>query len=165
MMLKKNPLNVLVLKSICSIIILYLLFVPVYYIMIDYHISKQDNVIWDSILVALVRVVFIILTGIYIRKKSNSILSKYKEQKKLYTHGILKLIGIYIVLYFLEIPEKMYRIIITITDVDEMAPARLFLPVLCEQLFGSYLLLSILVCLIIVFFDISMLHIPSKNIK
>lgn len=151
MISKKNPLNVLFLKCILSIVVIYLLFVPVYYIITNYHILKGDNFSWDFVIVGVLRAIFVILLGLFIRKKNNGIFLEYKKQRKIYANIILWAIPIYVILYLLEIPETLYWTIFT--NIENMALDSLFLLVLCEQLLRSYLLLSILLCLVIVFWD------------
>lgn len=136
-------------KCFISVIIIYLVFTPVFYI---FNLLAELNF---SFLIYLIghalQFCSIIALGILYRKKNTVILSENKKRPIIFMcFFFLSIISI--LLFLFEVPQDMYRILMASLNVYEIIGNNLFVSVLLDQLFNSYIILAFFVCSMIIFF-------------
>lgn len=147
MKLEHKPLNIILLKCFGSILVVYLLFIPVFYIY-----NRNSNIPdWYFILANIIKFISIILVGVYIRKKNKDIIIKYQLQSKIYSVIILSGLALWGGLYLCNIPQKIYGIFASTIGLYDTTLDNLFFVVFVEQLFFKYFIASFLICSAVIF--------------
>ena len=152
----KHDLYKVLLKCFVSVLIVYLIFIPVVYVG-NLLYRDWNGAEWVLIFAYLSRFLAVICIGVHHRRKNQSILTG--GGNRYFTIPICSLLVVSLVLHLEDLPHKWYMTWATTLHIYDIFVGNLFFIVLIEQLFNNYLITSFLTCSIIVFFK------PLKKCK
>ncbi|MGO5113863.1 hypothetical protein ACTQ33_02370 [Candidatus Avoscillospira sp. LCP25S3_F1] len=145
---KQNLFKVL-LKCFVSVLIVYLIFTPVFYISNLLYIKHGNSVDWVLIFAYLSRFLAVLCVGVYHRRKNRNILRGDRNWPFLIL--LCGCLGLSVILHLKNMPHKWYFTWASTFRIYDVFADNLFFVVFIEQLFNSYLITSFLLCSLVVF--------------
>ncbi|MEG0894086.1 MAG: hypothetical protein RSE93_00090 [Oscillospiraceae bacterium] len=145
--MKKNSLKAVLFKGVALVFLIYIIFIPIFYII---AIKKITNGLLCFILPNILRLLLVVLAGVYMRKKSKEVLLKDIQHTKIYFIVTAFLVAISIMLFLLGVDRDIYGTITATIGIFDMK--NVFFIISWEQIFGNHFIFSSLICLLIIFF-------------
>lgn len=143
----------LVLKCFLSVLVLYLVFTPVFCV---YNLTNGSP--WLFVAANAGRFLAVLATGVFYNRQSRIDRDKQEQSAIFVLLCCLSMFAVF--LHFMEIPEKIYGTLSASFGIYEIFADNLFLIVLLEQLFNSSLITNALICSAVAFFK--PIHIKAK---
>lgn len=146
-----KSLNKILIKCCISIFLLYVMYTPLLYI---YNIGYVNSP-WYYVIIMIMKYFLIICIGVFLRKKYLDILIYNKEYTKRYSLFIVAAFAIVGWMYAVGIVQKTHQFIADFTGIynvsSNLSSEYFFLVTLYEQIFTKDMIISILLCMSIVF--------------
>ncbi len=139
----KNKLIITLLWSLLSVIGIYLLLTPIFYL---YNLNDSSPIIF--IIANVIRFILIILVGVFLSRKNNIELKSSRRVSIIFC----ALSGLSILLSFAGMPQILYGTLTASLDIYNKLSDNLFSIVLIEQLLNNHLITSFLICSTFIFF-------------
>lgn len=145
-----KAMNKIILKSILVVCIIFIPFILANYFIINYFIEHGEYFYeYDSIILNILQMIFIIAAGLIMRTKNKNIINENKDVAKKCMLGSLITFLAITLLFITNIYPHVYNTITASLQILDKAP--LFLAVCWEQILNGKFLLALSLCIFICF--------------